>query len=190
MKVNKHTTSDGKSIKTYDDLYDYAHRVQVLKFLLKGNNYTFDFANDTVLAEQNGHLVLRATVDPNEAMYKDMMRWNDDELSDIREEVGDRKLLRSWINVMNTEHAPNFHPDNFTETSKTVLYYANLKWDPSWDGFTVWRSADMKDIEYVSDYVPGRVSVFDSLIPHKACAQNKFAAGTWRFTLNSVWDFK
>jgi glutamate synthase domain-containing protein 1 len=45
---------------------------------------------------------------------------------------------------------------------------------------------DLKNIEYVSEFVPGRIVIFDADIPHKATTQSPNSP-TFRFTINSMW---
>jgi hypothetical protein len=68
-----------------------------------------------------------------------------------------------------------------------MLFYPNLKWDPDWDGQTIFKTPDLKDIEYCSEYVPGRIVLFHSRMPHKAVHPNYEAVG-FRTIINAVFS--
>ena len=62
-----------------------------------------------------------------------------------------------------------------------------MKWDLSWDGYTVWATDDLKGIEHVEFPEPGKLVIFDSRIPHKPTAASP-EAPSFRYTMNSVWQ--
>ena len=54
-----------------------------------------------------------------------------------------------------------------------------------WDGGTVFRTDDLSEVEYLSDYKPGRMILFDSSIPHKIYSSS-YNAHPYRFTVNTL----
>ena len=63
----------------------------------------------------------------------------------------------------------------------SVLYYVNLDWQLNWGGETIFYKQDMKEIQYTSPYVPGRIIMFDEE-PHTLKPQS-INAPAWRFTV-------
>jgi hypothetical protein len=110
-----------------------------------------------------------------------------DQSAEIKKSIGNRRPVRSWLNLNTGADRLRYHPDMLNSGSKSVLYYANLEWNINWDGFTIFRSDDLKDIEFVSEYKPGRVIVFDSEIPHKATHPSPEACHL-RYTYNQVYQ--
>ena len=53
----------------------------------------------------------------------------------------------------------------------------------------MFRDQERENLEFVSDFVPGRVILFDGDIPHKAASQS-LDAPPFRFTINSMWVFE
>lgn len=75
-------------------------------------------------------------------------------------------------------HADDWHPQH----GMTFLYYGNKNWNSHWGGSTLFYDDNCKDIIYTNAFIPGRVVIFDSDIPHSATPQH-FAADPFRFTL-------
>jgi len=186
-KVIQHThhdTASGKTIDIFDNLYNFEKHYQIMKWAIK-QPYSFDMGFDAVITEQASKLVCRSTVNIDKKEY--LHRFELDQVPPIWNRIKDKELSRSWINVLTPHHVPRMHPDNFKPGSVTILYYINMKWDPDWDGYTVWRTEDLSSIEFMADFVPGRIAMFDSNIPHKATVPS-LDAPAFRFTLNSVWE--
>lgn len=92
---------------------------------------------------------------------------------------------RSYMNLGIHSDPHKIHCDDFVpETGKTILVYMNRNWDLDWGGETTFYSDDRKKIKYVSQFVPGRIIIFDGSIPHSAKPQH-FSAPPYRFTLAS-----
>jgi Rps23 Pro-64 3,4-dihydroxylase Tpa1-like proline 4-hydroxylase len=75
-------------------------------------------------------------------------------------------------------HADDWHAGH----GKTLLYYGNKQWDKNWGGSTLFYNDDCQDIIYNCSFIPGRIVIFDSDIPHSATPQH-FIADPFRFTL-------
>ena len=145
----------------------------------------FNIANDAVLLDQSSKLNCSSQINWSKEDY--IERFEIQKNNSIFEKIKNKNFSRCWINATTGQHVPRYHPDAFKPDSLTILYYVNLKWDIDWDGQTIWRTDDMQNIEYISDFIPGRICIFDSSIPHKGCVPNNDAP-TFRFTLNSVWE--
>jgi len=92
---------------------------------------------------------------------------------------------RSYINLGLISDAHKIHVDEFkTDEGLTLLYYANRNWNCDWGGETIFYDDSRKNIRFVSPFIPGRLIIFDSSIPHSAKSQN-FNGPSYRFTLAS-----
>ena len=94
--------------------------------------------------------------------------------------------LRCWINLQTGYDVSRYHGDHEDSNYVSLLYYANTKWDIEWDGGTIFRSDDLSEIEFISDYKPGRLVLFDSSIPHKPMSTS-MSANHYRYTINSTY---
>lgn len=181
MKYQEHTTKSGHKIKVWDDLYDYASRVAMLRGICE-SDFKFRSTYDNELENQEGTWSVYCDLNLN---LTTMMLV--DKCPELKKEFAGYMPIRSWVNSSTKETDHAFHPDADDETCKSMLYYANIKWDHlNWDGYTIWRTPNLEDIEFVSDFVPGRIVVFDSIIPHKASIASK-RAHPFRFTINTIW---
>jgi len=79
----------------------------------------------------------------------------------------EKKQIR--VNCSTSSESCEVHHDG---EGLTLLYYANLNWELSWSGHTIFLNENLTDIEYVSAYKPGRVVVFDGTIPHMTMLSN------------------
>lgn len=92
---------------------------------------------------------------------------------------------RSYINLGIHSDIHKIHVDDFKiGDGITLLYYLNRNWDCDWGGETIFYDDKRENIKYVSKFVPGRLILFSSTIPHSAKPQH-FNAPPYRFTLAS-----
>lgn len=90
---------------------------------------------------------------------------------------------RSYINLGIVSDSHKIHVDDFSIGGGfTLLYYANRNWDPDWGGETLFYDDKREEIKFVSPFVPGRIIIFDSSIPHSAKPQH-LNGPTYRFTV-------
>ena len=75
-----------------------------------------------------------------------------------------------------------YHIDNHAEGCKTILCYLNTTWDAEWEGETHFADTSASEILASISFVPGRIAIFDSLIPHKS-SQPSFKAEHFRIVL-------
>jgi len=186
MKKSEYTTSSGRKIYVFRDCYDYPYQLNLLDWCVR-QQYTFRPANEGVLVGLKSDLVLSAHPNIGATELTIQFKWNEDQFEPLREIMGERELKNHWINANVSKTSPHFHPDHFKEGCLSILYYANVKWDLSWDGYTVWATDDLKGIEHVEFPEPGKLVIFDSRIPHKPTAASP-EAPSFRYTMNSVWQ--
>lgn len=182
MNRIEHTTKDGDSIVIFDDLFDYSTRMLWFQALYN-SSLTFGISYDSQLSDMLSTSGLGNHWPKYEWENFGLDRhekWNE-----VQKELGDRSWQRAWLNVNTGIELFRYHADFNLHNAKSILYYPNLKWDQNWDGQTVFKSRDAKQFEYCIDYVPGRLVVFDSIIPHKAVHANHEAQGL-RMIINAV----
>lgn len=180
MKYHEHITKSGHKIRVWDDLYDYGTRVAILRGLTE-SDYKFRSTYDNELEAQEGTWSVYS--DLNVALVDALFLGKSPELQAV---LNNHSPMRMWANASTKETDHSYHPDTLEPGAKSMLYYANLKWDINWDGYTIFRTPDLSEIEYVSEYKPGRMVIFDSVIPHKASIASK-RASPFRFTVNTLW---
>jgi len=187
MKNFCYKTSSGKSIKVFKDVYSYSHRLSLLKWILKCP-FTFNHSNDSTISSFKSNLILSGHPSISTDELEKILNFDNDTTNPIKNEIGiDRILKRCWINVDFSKNSTYYHCDEFKEGCISLLYYANLEWDNSWDGHTIWSSENLNHIEHIEPYEPGKIVIFDSSIPHKACSSSP-ESPSYRFTFNSIWD--
>ena len=184
MIQSEHSTSTGRKIYVFRDVYDYAHQLNLLKWSMT-RPFNFNPSNEGMIIGLKSDTILSCQTGLTNDQFREMMKI--DSLDSIKELLLGKTLSRNWINT-NVSKAPTyFHADAFVEGSLSMLYYLNCEWNISWDGYTVWSDNDLKTIEHIEYPEPGKLVIFDSLIPHKATSDSPISP-SFRFTMNSVWS--
>ena len=71
---------------------------------------------------------------------------------------------------------------------QVLLYYVNLSWTDGWHGETLFYNPyNLKEVEYTSLYVPGRIILFDGTVPH-AIRPQSVKATKFRLSLSLFFD--
>jgi hypothetical protein len=202
IKHFEHTTRSNHKIRVWDGLLNYQQQSKLMNLVYK-MPFGFNGGYDGIMHEQKSKVCCKGLIS-NDWLKKynfipsnhvGAIRFSDispffsldtDSAKPVAELLANRVMVRAWINAgtpmdLNLTHVDSNHPG-----ALILFQYINLKWDKNWDGFTVFRDLENQDLEFVSDFVPGRVIVFDGDIPHKAAAQSHDAP-TFRFTANSMW---
>ena len=96
---------------------------------------------------------------------------------------------RSYINLGIVSDVNRIHNDNKTD-NKTVLYYANRDWDPSWGGQTLFLDSSAKEVIKTITPRPGRIVIFDGRIPHNVLPMNGRSVPSYRFTVALKFELK
>jgi hypothetical protein len=95
----------------------------------------------------------------------------------------DFRIFNSYVNLGIRGDQHEAHSDYYwKDGGKTLLLYANKEWNRNWGGETVFFNDNGVEIEYVTPYIPGRIVIFDSDIPHMAKEQSSLGP-SYRFTL-------
>lgn len=79
---------------------------------------------------------------------------------------GEHRIGLAYANGQTYGQAGEIHTDTEATGHKTVLYYCNGHWQPSWHGETLFYTPDRSEIIRAIVPKPGRIVIFDSNIPH------------------------
>lgn len=182
MHTHTTTTSEGRKITVVDDLFDFADRTLIMNRIYQ-SQFSFGASWDAQVSDFCATSTLGTPWD--------QQQWDDFGLErhpnwhKIRPLLAGVSQQRAWVNLHTGRDTYRYHVDHEAPGAISMLFYPNLKWLSDWDGQTIFKSADLSHIEYTSEYVPGRIVLFDSRIPHKAVHPNWEAVG-FRAILNAV----
>lgn len=86
--------------------------------------------------------------------------------------------------IVNLVRSNDIHYIHGHSKSQVALYYVNLDWQDGWYGETLFYEPENLDtIAYASQYIPGRIILFDGNIPHSIRPQS-VKAPKYRFTIS------
>jgi hypothetical protein len=176
MSLHIHTTKNDKKIFVFDDVIDFAVQTIIYKFI-KDSYFRVIGIDNPSIETKDPTLVSNYTIEDLEKSG-----------FIIPKEVLDKIPLLDLFNIENImvnlckpDDIFHVHTDHFIKNAYTLIYYTNLKWDIEYGGDTVFLD-EHKNIEFVSQYIPGRIVVFDSSIPHLIRPSTRLAPD-YRFTL-------
>ncbi len=159
-------TSNNKPIYVYDDLFDYATRLHFYNFIInsvfaiKGSDLPFKKDKQFFSIYNDLELSLFGFTDTK--AYAHLNEVHNLE-SAVLKMVRVNLSTNSEHNVPHCDHiAPVYNP----MVGITLIYYANLQWDISWGGQTLFLNEKLDEVVYCSLFKPGRVILFDNTIPH------------------------
>jgi hypothetical protein len=184
--MKEHITKSGKKIQVWDNQFSFAER-SALFAKVREIPFQFWSAYDTLLTDQASNFIVKSAWTKSNYFNFGFMDLPGAE--PLRQELKEYQWHRAWVNLGTPIDRLRFHSDMFEPGYKSILYYINLHWNPEWHAPTVFKNNDLTETEYVSDFVPGRIVMFDSEIPHKG-THAPMDAYQYRFTLNSVWKKK
>ncbi len=79
---------------------------------------------------------------------------------------GEHRIDLAYANGQTHGQPGEIHTDSDAPGQKTVVYYCNAQWDPSWHGETLFYTPDRSEIVRAVVPKPGRVVIFDANTPH------------------------
>ena len=174
---------NGKLIHVFDEVFTYAQKQKYYDFLR--NSYYNATGGANVSIETLQDVALTSVFDEEDLDNFDILNNLPEEILDILNNFKPRKsysLLNSYSQIT------HFHTDDYEHTNNlTFLYYANINWHRDWGGETMFSDDNIENIEYTSLYIPGRIIIFDSTIPHKPCPP---VYGSPQFRYTFVINFK
>lgn len=172
------TTSSGKKIHIFDDLYSYTDRIDWLRDLTAGLNYK-PLGGDNGI-EFRGDYNLVSILTEHDKIYQDIM--NHPASTNFTTFLNNCEIDQIRVNLSTLHDDNRIHTDGSRMNDPiTLLYYANTRWDTSWGGYTLFMNDELTEVEYCSIYKPGRVILFDGSIPHSVAAPTK-TAESFRYT--------
>lgn len=170
VRHTKKTLSNNKDIHVFDNVFsspERFHHIQIsqeAEYSLGSNsNHTFRNQSDTFfmsfLYDRDGEV---------SEVFNSFGFMKSKNIDIIMDHLNNFELSRSWITVSSPLTKYYWHVDvsNRMNTSKTLLYHVNDRWDDEWGGETMF-SNDEGECEYCVQYKPGRVVLFDGSIAHK-----------------------
>lgn len=178
MKIREHLI-DGKSIKIYDDVFSFGEMQSIY-------GYAFNSLYRPMRRALNYpgvDLKYTPTLKSNLCL-SDMLKFSFFQSKWVRDFLRENNLrvASAYINLCTASDTYAFHTDADGNSIPTMLAYLNMYWEPSWEGETHFSDTHGKDILYSAGFIPGRVIVFDSSIPHKS-SQPGPLADTYRYVL-------
>lgn len=154
------TTSTGKSIAVYDDLFSYHERDKWFAFIT-GSFFKVNGGDSSTAYGSSWQLFSSFSEDDLLAMgfYSSAGFKHIDEIHGISK----RRIKQIRVNMSYLGESNVVHTDT---DGLTLLYYPNLDWKLEWGGHTLFMDDNLNNPEYTCLYKPGRVVVFDGSIPH------------------------
>jgi len=180
MKQREILFSDNRKIEIYDDVFLAKDKLNFYEFA-QNSNYKLA-RSSTAIIEDRGLSTLKCDLTFTELLRMGFFTAKEFYPIVLKMKTEGQRLSRSYINLCTSEDIFPYHTDCADPEAKTILYYINTKWDPTWEGETHFSDESMIDILCSSSFIPGRFAVFNSTIPHKS-SQPSSAAGQFRFTL-------
>ena len=174
-------TKSGKKIYVFDDVYDYAQRTKIYKYVINSRYQVGGIDNGII--ENRGHVTMASAYnrdDYNNIGFDQFPKDIIDTLALNMQYV----MTNTMVNLCKPDDIFHIHNDSHEEGDYTLIYYANLNWNVEWGGDTVFLNENQDDIEYVSQYTPGRFVIFDGRIPHLIRPSTRLAP-EYRFTIAS-----
>lgn len=157
------TTASNKKIYVYDNLFDMATMNSMYEFsttsMFKING------SDNGLLENKEHLSLVSVYNPYDVERLELIGRLPDEIKE-KFNISIETMRHAMINLCTPSDRFHTHVDNNFDTGITIVYYLNTVWNPEWGGDTIFFDETGTDFEFVSQYKPGRLIIFDSSIPH------------------------
>ena len=164
MKYKKLSTSDGKVIHIYDDVFCQFDREY---------HQSYCYESKFVICNQSNIVnYFKCTLSENE--LKDFCFFdNENVILIIKEHLGENVIINeSWILPTFSGLSPHkFHHDSCTRdkniNEQIILYHVNLTWDHNWHGETLFLN-DSNECEIAVEYKPGRIIVYDAKMYHSS----------------------
>lgn len=151
--------SRGKVIDVYDGLFSHHEQIQFSDFIKKSFFKIDGYDQNALPLEMQLH---------SQYSFEDTLSMGFTShpayfALDEKYGLSGMEIVQSRVNLTTPSEKNRVHTDN---TGITILYYANMEWDTSWGGHTLFMDDSLQDAEFTCLYKSGRVIVFDGSIPH------------------------
>lgn len=148
-----------KKIHIFDDVFTFAERTRFYSFVTNSRYSIGEY--DGVLLEN--HKTSTLTSKYSEGDVRAMDFYIPAKVNEVVD-LSDWKPVSAYTNLCRPDDSFHIHTDHHGPMW-TVLYYVNLNWHIEWGGDTYFLKEDLS-IDYVSQFKPGRLVIFDGTIPH------------------------
>jgi hypothetical protein len=156
------TLDKNKKIWIFDNIFDFSKRTELYTYATS-SLFKID-GSDNGLLELKDHLSLVSVYSPADVHRMGMFDFMPDE---VKKEfnISLDTMSHAMINLCTPADRFHTHVDNYGK-GLTMVYYLNMNWDVEWGGDTLFLDETGKEVQYTSQYRPGRMILFDSSIPH------------------------
>lgn len=178
MKVREHFINN-KNIKIYDEVFSFGEMQSIYGYafnsLYKPSRRALNYPGVDVKYAPT----LKCSLS-----LSDMLKFSFFQSKWIRSLFKENNLRVSsaYINLCTASDTYTFHTDCEQHEIPTILAYLNMQWEPSWEGETHFSDEQGRDVLFSAGFVPGRVILFNSSIPHKS-SQPGPMADNYRYVL-------
>jgi hypothetical protein len=173
----------GKRIIVYDNVFTARENLDIYEQVL---NISFTRSNVDIVFLNNRDVDAkwRGDIHPNHPLHK----ITSERYIQVIDELNWQGAVinHQYVNYSNPCTVDVVHTDCHTSQQNiyTIIHYANYAWDVNWHGETLFYNDECSEVIYSSLIKPGRVILFDSLIPHSATPPSSLA-GNARYTIAS-----
>lgn len=168
------------TVQVFDNLIGAARRNQIYTYVAQ-SLYRVGW-EDTNAIETAHHKYLHSRYSPQN--IDDLGLVEDLKNSDVGKIIEGKALEACVVNLSNPSDQHWVHTHNKKHT--VVLYYANLEWNKSWAGETLFFDDAGDEIIFASVYKPGRIIIFNGAVPHTIRPQS-VGAPQYRFSISMFW---
>ncbi len=177
MKIRK-LLVENRSVDIFDDMIPFSEQCRLYYYALRSK---FSIGGAANKLPENAYMqnTLYCEFTPEEIKTHGFIS-----IPEIREFIksNNYRIQKYYLNLGTSSDLYAYHVDNINEGGKTILCYLNTKWSTDWEGETHFSDSAAKEVLASVSFIPGRVVIFDSLIPHKA-SQPSFNAEHYRMVL-------
>ena len=180
MKETLIYTKSNKQITVIDDCFNFSELAGIHTGI---SSLPFKISNSNA-AEVQGIVDRRLVSYLDISALATMGFFHDSKSAILKKYIPDNfEIFNSYVNLGIRGDQHEAHSDYYwKDGGKTLLLYVNKEWHRNWGGETVFFDDQGVEIEYVTPFVPGRIIIFDSDIPHMAKEQSSLGP-SYRFTL-------
>lgn len=173
-------TSCGKFIDIYDNVFMFREQEFFENFFMD-SYYQYKKAASSYSTSH-----LPTTFLHSRYKEDDVNRLNffyPENIKKILDSYGELEFSTAWVNLSLPGTYCQKHSDigsQFGTEQLTIMYYGTTTWQDSFGGETFFYNENGEK-EIVVDYIPGRVVIFDSSIPHKPAFSYGHEVGRYVF---------
>jgi hypothetical protein len=151
-----------KKVWIFDNIFDLAKRTELYTYAIS-SLFKID-GSDNGLLEFKDHLSMVSVYNETDVHRMGIFNFIP---QNIKEEfnINLDTMSHAMINLCTPSDRFHTHVDNYGK-GLTMVYYLNMNWNPEWGGDTLFLNESGEEIQYLSQFKPGRLVLFDSSIPH------------------------